>query len=266
MIEVTGLTKSYGKTRAVDDLTFEVTAGQVTGLLGPHGAGKSTTLRLALGLDNPTAGKVLFDGKRYRELKHPLRTVGALLDARSTHPNRSARAHLAWMAKSNRVPAVRVDDVLEAVGLSTVAGDRAGGLSLGMARRLGFAAALLGDPEVLLLDEPMNGLAPEDILWARKFTRRLTDEGRTVVVSSHVISEVALAASRLVVIDAGKLVCQSSTEEFIAGTAEHGIKIKPPRQQPAPADTNTALTELTDSLVGFTGSVPGSDRRPPSPL
>jgi ABC-2 type transport system ATP-binding protein len=265
MIKVTGLTKWYGKTRAVDNLTFEVMTGQVTGLLGSRGAGKSTTLRLALELDSPTAGEVHFDGKPYRELKHPLRTVGALLGARSTHPNRSARAHLTWMAKSNRIPAIRVDDVLEALGLSAVADHRAGGLSIGTALRLGFAAALLGDPEVLLLDEPMNGLTPEDILWTRKSIHRLAGEGRTVLLTSHVLSELAFAASRLVVIDAGKLVCQSSTEEFLAGAAKDGLSIRPPRQRTAAADTNTALTELTDSLGKLGGSMPTTDRRPSSP-
>ncbi|HEV8560643.1 MAG TPA: ATP-binding cassette domain-containing protein, partial [Actinophytocola sp.] len=194
MIEAVGLTKRYGRTVAVDDLSFTVQAGRVTGFLGPNGAGKSTTMRMILGLDAPSAGQVRIDGKRYRDLHQPLRMVGALLDAKWVHPNRSARAHLRWLAKSNNLPAKRVDEVLETVGLTSVAGRRAGGFSLGMSQRLGIAAALLGDPQVLLFDEPVNGLDPEGILWIRKFMHRLADEGRTVFVSSHLLSEMALTA------------------------------------------------------------------------
>ncbi|MBN6035703.1 ATP-binding cassette domain-containing protein [Amycolatopsis sp. 195334CR] len=230
MIEAEGLTKRYGKTLAVDQLSFSVTAGRVTGFLGPNGAGKSTTMRMMLGLDNPTAGRVRIGGKRYHELKNPLRTVGALLDAKWVHPNRSARAHLAWMAKSNKIPASRVDEVLDTVGLTSVAGKRAGGFSLGMSQRLGIAAALLGDPEVLLFDEPVNGLDPEGILWIRKFMHRLADEGRTVFVSSHLLSEMALTASELVVIGKGKLISQSSTKDFVARASENTVKVRSPQQ------------------------------------
>ncbi|PXY31602.1 ABC transporter ATP-binding protein [Prauserella muralis] len=229
MIEAQGLTKRYGKTLAVDDLTFSVTPGRVTGFLGPNGAGKSTTMRMILGLDNPTSGQVRIGGKRYSELHHPLRTVGALLDAKWVHPNRSARAHLTWMARSNKLPLRRVDEVLDLVGLSSVAGKRAGGFSLGMSQRLGIAGALLGDPEVLLFDEPVNGLDPEGILWIRKFMHRLADEGRTVFVSSHLLSEMALTASELVVIGKGKLISQSSTEEFVARATDSTVKVRSPQ-------------------------------------
>jgi ABC-2 type transport system ATP-binding protein len=229
MIEAVGLTKRYGKTLAVNDLSFSVESGQVTGFLGPNGAGKSTTMRMILGLDSPTSGRVTFGGNRYRDLKEPLRTVGALLDAKWVHPNRSARAHLAWMAKSNRLPARRVDEVLDTVGLTSVAGKRAGGFSLGMSQRLGIAAALLGDPEVLLFDEPVNGLDPEGILWIRKFMHRLADEGRTVFVSSHLLSEMALTASQLIVIGRGQLISQSSTEDFVARAAENTVKVRSPQ-------------------------------------
>jgi ABC-2 type transport system ATP-binding protein len=243
MIEARGLTKHYGKTLAVNDLSFDVAPGEVTGFLGPNGAGKSTTMRMILGLDNPTSGRVTIGGKRYTELKNPLRTVGALLDAKWVHPNRSARSHLAWMAKSNHLPLRRVDEVLEIVGLSTVANKRAGGFSLGMSQRLGIAGALLGDPEVLLFDEPVNGLDPEGILWIRKFMHRLADEGRTVFVSSHLLSEMALTASNLVVIGKGKLISQSTTKEFVARASENTVKVRSPQldklRSLLPADSAT---------------------------
>jgi ABC-2 type transport system ATP-binding protein len=229
MIEAVGLTKRYGKTVAVDDLSFTVQAGRVTGFLGPNGAGKSTTMRMILGLDAPTAGGVRIDGKRYRELHQPLRTVGALLDAKWVHPNRSARAHLRWLAKSNKLPMKRADDVLEIVGLTGVANRRAGGFSLGMSQRLGIAAALLGDPQVLLFDEPVNGLDPEGILWIRRFMHRLADEGRTVLVSSHLLSEMALTAQELVVIGRGKLISQCSTDEFVAQATENTVVVRSPQ-------------------------------------
>ncbi|WP_370969682.1 ABC transporter ATP-binding protein [Amycolatopsis sp. cg9] len=248
MIEATGLTKRYGKTLAVNNLSFSVSAGQVTGFLGPNGAGKSTTMRMILGLDNPTGGQVTIGGKKYHDLKEPLRTVGALLDAKWVHPNRSARAHLQWMAKSNRIPAGRVDEVLDTVGLTSVAGKRAGGFSLGMSQRLGIAAALLGDPEVLLFDEPVNGLDPEGILWIRKFMHRLAEEGRTVFVSSHLLSEMALTASNLVVIGRGQLISQSSTQDFVARAAENTVKVRSPQ-----------LAELRDALQRASAGVTGDD-------
>jgi ABC-2 type transport system ATP-binding protein len=214
MIEATGLSKRYGKTVAVDDLSFTVQAGRVTGFLGPNGAGKSTTMRMILGLDAPTAGGVRIDGKRYRELHQPLRTVGALLDAKWVHPNRSARAHLRWLAKSNKLPAKRVDEVLETVGLTNVAHRRAGGFSLGMSQRLGIAGALLGDPEILLFDEPVNGLDPEGIVWIREFMQRLAGEGRSVLVSSHLLPEMALMADDVIVIDRGRMLRQGTLAEL----------------------------------------------------
>ena len=229
MIEAVGLTKRYGKTVAVDDLSFTVQAGRVTGFLGPNGAGKSTTMRMILGLDAPSAGGVRIDGKRYRELHQPLRTVGALLDAKWVHPNRSARAHLRWLAKSNKLPMKRADEVLEIVGLTGVANRRAGGFSLGMSQRLGIAAALLGDPQVLLFDEPVNGLDPEGILWIRRFMHRLADEGRTVLVSSHLLSEMALTAQELVVIGRGKLIAQCTTDEFVAQATENTVVVRSPQ-------------------------------------
>ncbi|QXV60731.1 ABC transporter ATP-binding protein [Amycolatopsis sp. TNS106] len=247
MIEAAGLTKRYGKTLAVNDLSFSVASGEVTGFLGPNGAGKSTTMRMILGLDNPTAGQVRIGGKLYRELKDPLRTVGALLDAKWVHPNRSARAHLQWMARSNRIPASRVDEVLDIVGLTSVAGKRAGGFSLGMSQRLGIAAALLGDPEVLLFDEPVNGLDPEGILWIRKFMHRLADEGRTVFVSSHLLSEMALTASHLVVIGKGRLISQSSTEDFVARAAENTVKVRSPQLPALRAALTQASAQVADA-------------------
>ena len=260
MIEAVGLTKRYGKTLAVNDLSFSVESGQVTGFLGPNGAGKSTTMRMILGLDNPTAGQVRIGGQRYHELKHPLRTVGALLDAKWVHPNRSARAHLLWMATSNRIPVSRVDEVLDTVGLTSVARKRAGGFSLGMSQRLGIAAALLGDPGVLLFDEPVNGLDPEGILWIRKFMHRLADEGRTVFVSSHLLSEMALTASNLVVIGKGQLISQSTTDEFVARAAENTVKVRSPQLAELHAALVAASATVTESGEAILVSGMDSDK------
>lgn len=229
MIEVRGLTKTFGDVRAVDDLTFTVRPGIVTGFLGPNGAGKSTTMRMILGLDRPTAGVALVDGKPYHDLRRPLRTVGALLDAKWVHPNRSAKAHLQWMAASNDIPGSRVDEVLRLVGLTEVAGKKAGGFSLGMAQRLGLAGALLGDPTVLLFDEPVNGLDPEGIVWIRKFMQRLAAEGRTVLVSSHLLSEMALTAEHLVVIGRGRLVSDAPVREFVDRSSDMSVRVRGPQ-------------------------------------
>ncbi|MCF6386306.1 ATP-binding cassette domain-containing protein [Mycobacterium sp. MBM] len=215
MIELTGLTKSFGSVRAVDDLTCTIEPGVVTGFLGPNGAGKSTTMRMIVGLDRPSAGTVTVAGRPYREHKHPLRTVGALLDARQVHPNRTARAHLRWIAATNRIPVRRVDEVLAEVGLTDVSGKRAGSFSLGMLQRLGIAAALLGDPPVLLFDEPVNGLDPEGIRWIRTLMRALAAEGRTVLVSSHLLAEMANTADRLVVIGRGRLIAATTMADFL---------------------------------------------------
>ncbi|TWP52918.1 ABC transporter ATP-binding protein [Lentzea tibetensis] len=229
MIEAKRLSKHYGRTVAVDDLSFTVNPGRVTGFLGPNGAGKSTTMRMILGLDRPNGGDVLIDGQHYAGLKHPLRKVGALLDAKWVHPNRSARAHLRWLAKSNRLPVSRVDEVLEMVGLTAVAGKRAGGFSLGMSQRLGVAGALLGDPEILLFDEPVNGLDPEGILWIRQLMHRLADDGRTVFVSSHLLSEMAQTAQDLIVIGRGKLIAATTTEQFIHDATEDRVRVRSPQ-------------------------------------
>jgi len=228
MIETRGLTKRYGSTLSVDDLTFTVEPGRVTGFLGPNGAGKSTTMRMILGLDRPTSGQALINGKPYGDLVDPLRTVGALLDAKWVHPNRSARAHLRWLARSNRLSASRVDEVLDQVGLTEVADRRAGAFSLGMSQRLGIAAALLGDPGILLFDEPVNGLDPEGIVWIRKFMQRLANEGRIVLVSSHLLSEMAMTASDLVVIGRGSLISQSTTDEFVDRASGSNVRVKSP--------------------------------------
>ena len=229
MIEMTGLTKRYGDKTAVDGLTVTVRPGVVTGFLGPNGAGKSTTMRLILGLDRPTDGTVTVNGRRYAELSAPLHEVGALLEARSVHSGRSARNHLLALAASHGLGAKRVDELLEMVGLTDVARTRVGAFSLGMGQRLGIAAALLGDPAVLLFDEPANGLDPEGIRWIRQLLRRLAAEGRTVFVSSHVMSEMALIADHLVVIGRGKLISDSSVDDFVRRSTRHQVRVRSPK-------------------------------------
>ncbi|MFI6152703.1 ABC transporter ATP-binding protein [Kitasatospora sp. NPDC051170] len=226
MIEIRGLTKVYDDRRVVDDLTFDVRPGLVTGFLGPNGAGKSTTLRLLLGLDRPTAGQALVDGRRYAELDSPLRRVGALLDAHALHGGRTAHGHLRWLAASNGLPERRVGEVLDQVGLTDAAGRRVRGFSLGMRQRLGVAAALLGDPPVLLLDEPVNGLDPEGIRWIRTLLRQLAAEGRAVLVSSHLMSEMALTADHLVVIGRGRLLADAATSEFIDRHGRTRVRVR----------------------------------------
>lgn len=217
MIELRELTKRYGDRVAVDGLNVRVQPGVVTGFLGPNGSGKSTTMRMILGLDAPNHGEALIGGARYSDLRWPLKTVGALLDAGAFHPGRSARAHLAALAASNDIPSARIEQVLRIVGLSDAATRRAGTYSLGMRQRLGVAVALLGDPGVLLLDEPGNGLDPEGIRWIRDLLRGLAAEGRTVFVSSHLIAEMALTADRLVVIGRGRLLAETTVAELAAG-------------------------------------------------
>lgn len=215
MIEVQNLTKRFGSTTAVDQLSFTVKPGIVTGFLGPNGAGKTTTMRVILGLDYPTSGHALVNGKSYRELPAPIHEIGSLLDAKAVHGARSARQHLRWIAQAGGVPTRRVDEVLDMVGLTSVAGRKVSGFSLGMSQRLGIATALLGDPQTLLFDEPVNGLDPEGILWVRTLMRRLTSEGRTVLVSSHLMSEMQETADHVVVIGRGKLIADSSMSEFM---------------------------------------------------
>jgi ABC-2 type transport system ATP-binding protein len=231
VIEVRQLTKRYGATVALDGLSFRVEPGRVTGFLGPNGAGKSTTMRAVLGLDRPTSGQALIGGRRYDELSRPLRTVGALLEARAMHGGRTVRGHLLGLARSNRIPDQRVGEVLETVGLADVAHKRSKGLSLGMAQRAGVAAALLGDPQVLLLDEPVNGLDPEGILWIRGLMKHLAGEGRTVFVSSHLMSEMALTADHLIVIGRGRLLADTSVEDFIARNSRSYILIRTPEPE-----------------------------------
>jgi ABC-2 type transport system ATP-binding protein len=228
MIEAAGLTKRYGDTLAVNELSFTVNAGRVTGFLGPNGAGKSTTMRLILGLDTPTSGQVEIDGEPYRRLHRPLTTVGAMLDASWRNPGRSARSHLRWIAATNGLPDKRVDEVLAMVGLTSVAKKKAGGFSLGMLQRLGIATALLGDPRVLLFDEPVNGLDPEGIHWIRELMHRLAAEGRTVFVSSHLLSEMAQTAQDLIVIGRGELIYQGTTEDFVAKATAKTVRLRSP--------------------------------------
>ena len=222
MIELHDVTKRYGPTVAVDRLSFEVRPGEVTGFLGPNGAGKSTTMRMMVGLDAPTSGCVTINRQQYRDVRFPLRHVGALLEARAVHPGRSARMHLRWLADSNGIDRRRVDEVLDVVGLTGVADRRSGGLSLGMGQRLGIATALLGDPDILLLDEPVNGLDPEGIQWIRRLLRSLAAEGRTLLVSSHLMSEMALTADRLIVVGKGRLITEGTIDEVVrTGSTGH---------------------------------------------
>lgn len=228
MIELHELTKRYGETLAVDGLSFQVPQGVVTGFLGPNGAGKSTTMRMILDLDRPTSGRVTVDGKRYDQLNEPLKYIGALLEAKAVHPGRRAYDHLLWLAQSNRIPTTRVNEVLSLVGLSSVARKRSRSFSLGMSQRLGIASALLGDPEILMFDEPVNGLDPEGILWIRNLMKGLAHEGRTVFVSSHLMSEMALTADHLVVIGKGRLLSNLSMAEFIKQNSRSAVRVRTP--------------------------------------
>ena len=245
MIEARGLTKRYGSRLAVDDLNFRVRPGVVTGFLGPNGAGKSTTMRLILGLDRPTAGTVTVDGRTHRRAASPMHEVGALLDARAVHGGRSARSHLLCLAQTNRIPVRRVDEVLGIVGLSDVAGKRSKGFSLGMSQRLGVAAALLGDPQVLMFDEPVNGLDPEGIVWIRTLMRSLAAEGRVVFVSSHLMSEMENTADHLIVVGKGRLVADCPMAEFIARGSGNTVLV----QTPAPDALARALTRAGGSVT-----------------
>jgi ABC-2 type transport system ATP-binding protein len=243
MISLTNLTKRYGDKTAVDGLTLQLHPGTVTGFLGPNGAGKSTTMRMILGLDAPTSGTALIDGRPYAELEQPLRTVGALLDATAVHPARTGREHLRAMARSQRIPASRVEDVLAQTGMTEAARRRAGTYSLGMFQRLGIAGALLGDPQVLLLDEPVNGLDPDGVRWIRNLLRSLAAQGRTVFISSHLMSEVEQTADRLVVLGRGRLITDQPMADLLAGT---GTRVRGPR-----------LHALADALEDARWSAPG---------
>jgi ABC-2 type transport system ATP-binding protein len=229
MISVRGLSKDYGDVRAVDDLTFDVEAGKVTGFLGPNGAGKSTTMRMMMGLDRPTSGSATVNGKPYVELAAPLTEVGALLDAGAMHPGRTGRAHLRIGARTNGIPQSRVDEVIDQVGLGAAAGRRVKGYSLGMRQRLGIAAALLGDPEVLLFDEPVNGLDLDGVRWIRALLRGFADEGRTVLVSSHLMSEMQLIADRVVIIGRGRLIADAEIDAVLGGLGGARVRVRTPR-------------------------------------
>jgi ABC-2 type transport system ATP-binding protein len=240
VIEVRDLVKRYGDTTAVDHLSFTVEPGRITGFLGPNGAGKSTTMRLILGLDRPTSGSSLIDGKPYRDLPDPLRYVGALLEARAVHPGRTAFNHLLYLAQTQGVPKSRVNEVLALVGLDTVAKKRTKGFSLGMGQRLGIAAALLGDPKLLILDEPVNGLDPEGIVWIRNLMKTLAAEGRTIFVSSHLMNEMAVTADHVVVIGRGKLIADTDIEDFISQFSQHVVLVRTPQ----PEELTRAVTAL----------------------
>lgn len=229
MITARGLTKQYGEKTAVHDLDFTVAPGTVTGFLGPNGAGKSTTMRLIVGLDRPTAGTVTVNGKPYRDHAAPLHEVGILLEARAVHTGRSAYNHLLALAQTNNIPRSRVDEMVDLVGLHDVARKRVGGFSLGMGQRLGIAAALLGDPATVVLDEPVNGLDPEGVLWVRNLLKGLAAEGRTVFVSSHLMSEMALTAEHLIVIGRGRLIADTSVKEFVAGASRDVVRVVTPQ-------------------------------------
>jgi ABC-2 type transport system ATP-binding protein len=239
MIEARGLVKNYGAKRAVDDLSFTVNPGLVTGFLGPNGSGKSTTMRLILGLDSPSAGDVTVNGKHYRDHAAPLHEVGALLEARSVHTGRSAANHLLALAQTHGIGKARVNELIDLVGLHDVAKQRAGKFSLGMGQRLGIATALLGDPSTVMLDEPVNGLDPEGIHWIRNLLKQLAAEGRTVFVSSHLMSEMALTADHLIVIGRGKLIADTGVGEFIQGASKKAVRVRSPQ-----------ATQLRELLVG----------------
>jgi ABC-2 type transport system ATP-binding protein len=255
-VVVEGLTKRFGTKVAVGGLSFEVHPGVVTGFLGPNGSGKSTTMRCMLNLDRPDKGRTTFDGRPYTSLDQPLREVGAVLDASYVHPGRTARNHLRWMAASNRLPSSRVDEVLELVGLTSVAGDRVRTFSLGMKQRLGLAAVMLGDPQVVILDEPGNGLDPEGIRWVRDVLVHLAGQGRTVLVSSHLLSEMAMMANTLIVIGRGQLLEQSSVDEFLTKYADRWVRFASP-QAVAVADAlvagGAALERIDDATIHVRG-------------
>ena len=248
MIEAQGLTKRYGSKTAVDGIDFTVRPGQVTGFLGPNGAGKSTTMRMIVGLDRPSAGTVTVGGRPYRQLRAPLTEIGALLEAKAVHPGRSARNHLRVLAATHGISSTRVDDVIELAGLGSVADKRVKGFSLGMGQRLGIAAALLGDPHTLILDEPVNGLDPEGVAWVRSLARGLAAEGRTVFLSSHLMSEVALTADRLLVIGRGQIIAEGPVDEVVARATTSTVVVRSPQ-----------ATDLAALLAGPTTTVTSTE-------
>lgn len=250
MIVADGLTKRYGDKTAVDGVSFTVQSGKVTGFLGPNGAGKSTTMRMIVGLDRPTSGRVTIDGRDYRSLRSPLTEVGILLDAKAVHTGRSARNHLRAMAATHGIPRSRVDEVIEITGLGSVAGKRAGKFSLGMGQRLGIAAALLGDPQTLILDEPVNGLDPEGVRWVRQFVRGQAAQGRTVLLSSHLMSEMALTADHVIVLGRGRVLADAGIDDLVRSWTSNTVVVRTPR-----ADELTRL--ITGPDVAVTTGEPG---------
>jgi ABC-2 type transport system ATP-binding protein len=259
VIEAVGLTKRYGTKTAVDGISFTVQPGQVTGFLGPNGAGKSTTMRLIVGLDRPTAGSVTVNGQRYADLKAPLREVGVLLDAKAVHTGRTARNHLLAMAATHGIPNTRVDEVIALTGLESVARKRVGGFSLGMGQRLGIASALLGDPGILILDEPVNGLDPEGVIWVRELARYLAGEGRTVFLSSHLMSEMAQTADHIIVLGRGKIIADAPVGDILAQVSGKAVRVRTPdvakltKALSAPDVTVTASASSEPNLLTVSG-------------
>ena len=250
MIEAYELTKRYGDKTAVDTVSFTIAPGTVTGFLGPNGAGKSTTMRMIMGLDRPTSGSVTVNGKPYGAHRSPLREVGALLDAKAVHPGRSARSHLRTMAATHHIPTSRVDEVIEMTGLAGVAGKRVGGFSLGMGQRLGIAAALLADPRTLILDEPVNGLDPEGVQWVRQLVRGLAAEGRTVFLSSHLMSEMAQTADQLLVIGRGRIITAGPVQKVIDSVSGGGVRVRSPQAAELAAALSGAGVTVTSPQAG----------------
>ncbi|MDT3317204.1 ATP-binding cassette domain-containing protein [Microbacterium sp. KSW4-11] len=256
MIVAEGLTKRYGDKTAVDGIDFAVQPGKVTGFLGPNGAGKSTTMRMIVGLDRPTSGRVTLDGREYRSMRSPLTEVGILLDAKAVHTGRSARSHLRAMAATHGIPPSRVDEVIEITGLQSVAGKRAGGFSLGMGQRLGIAAALLGDPRTLILDEPVNGLDPEGVRWVRQFVRAQAAEGRTVLLSSHLMSEMAQTADHVIVLGRGRVLADAGIDEIVRAWTRATVLVRSPRAAElanALAAADVTVSSGADGVLEVTG-------------
>ncbi len=256
MIEAIGLTKRYGEKTAVDNVDFTVQPGVVTGFLGPNGAGKSTTMRLIVGLDRPTEGSVTINGQRYADLRSPLHEVGVLLDAKAMHTGRSAVNHLRALAATHRIPRSRVDEVIGLTGLDSVASKRVGSFSLGMGQRLGIAAALLGDPGILILDEPVNGLDPEGVIWVRTLTRRYAKEGRTVFLSSHLMSEMALTADQIIVLGRGRIIANASVGEIVSSAAGTSVVVRTPDAAKLTRllhDKKATVTTTDPALLSVTG-------------
>ena len=256
MIVAENLSKSFGATQAVADVSFTVRPGTVTGFLGPNGAGKSTTMRMIVGLDRPSSGRVTVNGRPYTKLRSPLSEVGVLLDAKAVHTGRSARNHLRAMAATHGIPLGRVDEVIDMTGLASVARRRAGGFSLGMGQRLGIAAALLGDPHTLILDEPVNGLDPEGVLWVRRFVRHAAGEGRTVLLSSHLMSEMALTADHIIVLGRGRVLADAPVQDIVSAWTKAAVRVRSPHADgiaAALARDGVTVTSLEPGLLEITG-------------